>query len=447
MPVLQSLFQPCEANLHLLANTIFLHPPAEIRDDPENTVPTTQDAMVRGLLEIYCPSSRKIGGIRIKLKGLQTVAIVDTATSTTPISWEETVFLEKELEIGLGPDGQRGRSSRNASRANSRANSPARMGMSVDARPQTGTATNSTTQEDLRRPSVDLNANGNHGGSSPLHSATDERRRGSASGSGTNTPSGGGAGGGVISIAQAVGRAVARGRPSSRSNSRPNSKPSSRAGSLSRSRPGSRDHSPVRGRDPLTRPGLAVQSSSSGNSSRTPSYHGTPEIQRFNPATGATTSLRSASVISHAPLIPPSPLELDRELSLSAAQSLSLGHPDSEDFGLISVPHHLTSSTSNSIAGASGSTSISPNPPAGRGGAGSARSPSVGWGHNWDVFGSRHHNGNKGGRAGSTQRERSTDPEAHGIELERGVHGSVASESPFNLIKGKRMTELLENDI
>ncbi|KDN52448.1 hypothetical protein K437DRAFT_266634 [Tilletiaria anomala UBC 951] len=131
--MLSSLFQPCEIKLHLLQNSLFLHPPDRTtRGDQEALPPTSQDELVRGLVELWVPSERHIGGIKVKLKGVQTIGILDSATSSMLITWEDTVVLEKTLEIGVaqkkGKEKEKGRSkSRHASPERSAPTSASRL--------------------------------------------------------------------------------------------------------------------------------------------------------------------------------------------------------------------------------------------------------------------------------------------------------------------------------
>lgn len=62
------------------------------------------DEIVRGLVELYVPSTRHISGIRVRLKAVQTIAILDPASGLTPISWEDSTVLEKVVEIGIQSD-------------------------------------------------------------------------------------------------------------------------------------------------------------------------------------------------------------------------------------------------------------------------------------------------------------------------------------------------------
>lgn len=61
--------------------------------------PSSDDPLIRGVLEIHSPSDRSIGGIEIKLKAFQSVALMD---SGRPTGTEETVVFEKSINLGLG---------------------------------------------------------------------------------------------------------------------------------------------------------------------------------------------------------------------------------------------------------------------------------------------------------------------------------------------------------
>ncbi|EPQ26220.1 uncharacterized protein PFL1_06934 [Pseudozyma flocculosa PF-1] len=96
-----TLFQPCELRLHLLQNAIFLHPPDRPLPESHERPPQANDELVRGMVELYVPSNRHIAGIRVRLKAVQTVAILDASTGLTPISWEDSTVLERVVEIGI----------------------------------------------------------------------------------------------------------------------------------------------------------------------------------------------------------------------------------------------------------------------------------------------------------------------------------------------------------
>ncbi|KAE8267036.1 hypothetical protein A4X09_0g5308 [Tilletia walkeri] len=105
--MLSSLLSPCEVKLHLLQSAIYLVPPQlppGSRPPSPSTrnlsaPPATNDILIRGLIELYVPSDRKITGLKVKLRAVQTVAVLDPVTATQPVNWEETVLLEKRLVI------------------------------------------------------------------------------------------------------------------------------------------------------------------------------------------------------------------------------------------------------------------------------------------------------------------------------------------------------------
>ncbi|SPO20138.1 uncharacterized protein UTRI_00534_B [Ustilago trichophora] len=99
-----TFFQPCELKLHLLQNAVFLHPPDRPLPETHERPPMANDEIVRGLVEVYVPSTRHISGIRVRLKAVQTIAILDPSSGLTPISWEDSTVLEKVVEIGIQSD-------------------------------------------------------------------------------------------------------------------------------------------------------------------------------------------------------------------------------------------------------------------------------------------------------------------------------------------------------
>ncbi|KAI3482726.1 hypothetical protein L1887_54481 [Cichorium endivia] len=99
-----TFFQPCELKLHLLQNAVFLHPPDRPLPESHERPPMANDEIVRGLVELYVPSTRHISGIRVRLKAVQTIAILDPSAGLTPISWEDSTVLEKVVEIGIQSD-------------------------------------------------------------------------------------------------------------------------------------------------------------------------------------------------------------------------------------------------------------------------------------------------------------------------------------------------------
>ncbi|KAK0522975.1 hypothetical protein OC834_006072 [Tilletia horrida] len=104
--MLSSLLSPCEVKLHLLQSAIYLVPPqlppGSRPPSPSRAInqpPATNDVLIRGLIELYVPSDRRITGLKVKLRAVQTVAVLDPLTGTQPVNWEETVLLEKRLVI------------------------------------------------------------------------------------------------------------------------------------------------------------------------------------------------------------------------------------------------------------------------------------------------------------------------------------------------------------
>ncbi|KAL9935600.1 hypothetical protein V8E36_005177 [Tilletia maclaganii] len=104
--MLSSLLSPCEVKLHLLQSAVYLVPPQlppGVRlPSPSRAVnqpPATNDVLVRGLIELYVPSDRRITALKVKLRAVQTVAVLDPLTATQPVNWEETILLEKRLVI------------------------------------------------------------------------------------------------------------------------------------------------------------------------------------------------------------------------------------------------------------------------------------------------------------------------------------------------------------
>ncbi|PWZ02555.1 hypothetical protein BCV70DRAFT_155607 [Testicularia cyperi] len=96
-----TFFQPCELKLHLLQNAVFLHPPDRPLPETHDRPPMANDEIVRGLVELYVPSTRHIAGIRVRMKAVQTIAILDPASGLTPISWEDSTIIDKVVEIGI----------------------------------------------------------------------------------------------------------------------------------------------------------------------------------------------------------------------------------------------------------------------------------------------------------------------------------------------------------
>ena len=282
--MLSSLFQSCDIKLHLLQNAVFLHPPDRTRrNHSEEAPPSANDELVRGLVELWVPADKHIGGIRVKLKGVQTIGIVDSATSTTPISWEDSVVLEKSLEIGVpakkskirsqsrndSPGPSHSNSHRDASSVggggslrhhppNDLDNSFSRLPVTAEA-PDSSAPSTSSSRDGHQRPDLNHRNQSGHSENSNASGAHEEEREGGGDHSprirgdvspaqrhpdrrGSLTPHG---------LAGAIAAAMARGRSASRKptqGSTSNSRIGSRANSRSRpaSRTTSRATSPVR---------------------------------------------------------------------------------------------------------------------------------------------------------------------------------------------------------
>lgn len=130
--MLSTFFQPCDIRLHLLQNVIFVRPPPPAAPaGAAFTPPSSEDELVRGLVEVRVPSDRHIGGLKVRLKGMEMVGILDTS-SHIPVGFDERVIMDKTLDIGIRrcqhkphSHGVHGRSSRAPSRSTSRAPSRA----------------------------------------------------------------------------------------------------------------------------------------------------------------------------------------------------------------------------------------------------------------------------------------------------------------------------------
>lgn len=219
-------------------------------------------------MELYVPHDRHIEGIRVKLRAVQSVAILPDQqdmmafSGATPISWEDSVLMEKIVEIGVPPkrshatvpgddnissSERRGRSriSRNATPSNSRPPSPRR-----------------SMEEQLGAPPIyeEREGDGHEG----------HRHEAPQGGSGSASASGSGGGG-----LGAVMRAISRGRPSSRSESR--------GGSRGNSRAASRNPSPAReNRDNGRDSGLSTAQPSPRRQGSTPLADTPPSLSRAN---------------------------------------------------------------------------------------------------------------------------------------------------------------------
>lgn len=96
--------QACEPRVHVLQSAVFIHPPAAPRDEHSmddsyltGAPPTTNDEVVRGVLEVNVPSDRTVDAIRVRMRADQVVSILDSAALTVPVSWEQSIVYERTL--------------------------------------------------------------------------------------------------------------------------------------------------------------------------------------------------------------------------------------------------------------------------------------------------------------------------------------------------------------
>ncbi|CAO1623811.1 unnamed protein product [Sympodiomycopsis kandeliae] len=418
---------PCELQLHLLQTVIFLYPTNRPVDRNNTELPPAQtDSLVRGLVELYTPSPRHISGIKVKLRAIQTVAILDANTGVIPVSWEDQVLMEKEVYIGMQPKGkkdkERGRAERGRtpgpSQPSSRRPSLERSGDSLLSSRQ---ASRAPSRDVTARNSVDTA----RGGEEPNHHIDNHEH------DSHNL---------ATQIGSAFARAVSRGRPL-RPQSRPNSRPSSR----------SRPSSPSGERRNLNGSHLAnsQRSTSAAASIIAPSPMISPREERPRPSlTPSSSRGRFSDDLDVGSLSIAPPAEQGR----TSSRASPLGHPDDDDFGLSRDPPPFSrnnsdssnpqtppaglSSARQSFSGPSSRSGLakrkdqqstgrngSAPPNAGQNGP---RSQSKGWAR-WGRSVSR--------ARGSGQRDTSVASHSHGesreeehhpaegIQLEKGVHG------------------------
>lgn len=228
------LAAPCEVKLHLLQHVVYLRPPT--RRPTEDALPTATDEVARGLVELHVPHDRRIGGIRVKLRAVQSVAILPDQrdmvnfAGATPVGWEDTILMEKVVEIGLPPEKSHATVPGDDSISSSAAD---RRGRSRQARSNQNSRMVTPVQSRTTSPRISLE-----------DAPPEYQERETASSS--NTPRE------VHSQDQinstsigSIMRAFSRGRPSSR----PSSQTGSRSVSRSVSRAASRDPSPTRATD------------------------------------------------------------------------------------------------------------------------------------------------------------------------------------------------------
>ena len=105
--MLSTIFQPCELQVNLIQNVIFLRPPQRAELDAEHRThelpPLSNDELVRGIIHLYAPSSRHIDGLRVHLRATMSLAHLDTAQNQSPSSWETSTFMDRILEICVPP--------------------------------------------------------------------------------------------------------------------------------------------------------------------------------------------------------------------------------------------------------------------------------------------------------------------------------------------------------
>ncbi|CAO1628499.1 unnamed protein product [Parajaminaea phylloscopi] len=453
------LHAPCELQLHLLQSVVFLFPPASRNQETDPDGPPSQtDSVVRGLVELWVPSARHISGIKVKLRAIQTVAILDANSGLIPVSWEDEVLMEKEVRIGMTPKSashskkERGRTPGpsgmrlgGGSRAGSRAPSPTGDHHHGSSRNSPAASRDVTARNSLEVRDLD-------------HEHEHERE-------------------GIANMAahlhSAFARAVSRGRPSSR----PSSRPASRTPSRSRGPSRGPSPTPVERRPTLSTFAATSNSQAQRNASLAPNLlPASPQLSPRDEDRGRPSALRTDSSSSSlstglASLSVGAGVERQRE----AHNVEGYGHPDDEDFGISRGSRNGNTGRDSPLAHAHGSGFGSSASAASssdlRGLGGLARSadpgrkttgsvpPSVGKqkqrdhsaGINWSRWGrsvSRARGGGNHAKEGSHSRppslhkvpssEHHEDDEIHhhhhhhhhpaaklehGIELEKGVHG------------------------
>ncbi|UZJ55272.1 hypothetical protein CBS101457_004592 [Exobasidium rhododendri] len=402
------LSAPCELKLHLLHNAIFLRPPTSIPS--EESPPTSNDEVARGMVELYVPNDRKIGGIRVKLRAVQSVAIlpdqkdVISFAGTAPLSWEDTVLMEKVVEIGFavskshvtvpGDDvihsgERRGRSrvtrSRNATPETSRAASP-----------------------------------------NPVEPPGYEEEESNDASRGQTGHIGG--------IGAAFARAISRGRqggtsgPNSRSNSRPVSRSASRNASPTRENSGP----PTARASPRLEVSLPESSpSSSPGPSRLPSAN---DIHRVDTVSSQATPDEQLDTISLATSFSRTGLHSDDP---SAGGPHPLDGDRNDQYGLVPPSSGFLSrgrggsSKNNHLSAGSRSSTMSPSRTFGRRGRDESKSRLVSIGKK----GARTPSVDTGSAAFRSSTSTSNQEEQGGLELQKGVHGFefafiIPSDSP-----------------
>lgn len=389
--------------LHLLQNAVFLRPPTSTPS--EDQPPTTSDEVVRGLVELNVPSERRIEGIRVKLRAVQSVAVLPdqrdmiSFAGATPVSWEDSVIMEKVVEIGLPGNRSRlnnGDAVGGASQGERRGRSRATRSRNAS---RNATPTSSRPGSLSRRPSDGLI----HQHDSDTEHADPKNNHG------------------LGGLGAAFARAISKSRPASRAGSRANSRNASpsRAGGRSTDR----SH-------PSSGTNTAHQSPRLGPSrSSTESPHISPSQSAEALDRRGSTSSTLPPPFTEVPSPRPSPTEevesvlagtMSRTgLSNGRAES-SVAHPHERDrddmFGLFVNPRGR---------GGAGNTAVPSSTT-----RSATMSPSRGLGRRHDEGRGRLLGGSSGrganARAPSADVIASTTPapsEEHGLELAKGVHG------------------------
>lgn len=400
---------------------IFLYPTHRPVDRNNTEDPPAQtDSLVRGLVELYVPSPRHISGIKVKLRAIQTVAILDANTGVIPVSWEDEVLMEKEVFIGMQPkvkkDKERGRSERGRTpgpsglRSQTHGSRPPSLDFSTESR--------FPSRQPSRAPSRDVTARNsleNPRGEAPGYTedSHEDDHQGLAA-----------------SIGSAFARAVSRGRTPHQS------QPGSRRGSRSRAA------SPAAGDRRNKHTAASANNSRSGSATPsivTPSPLMSPREERARPD---LTPSSSRGRISDD--VDVGSLAISGNGDRNRRTSSGLGHPDDEDFGLHRPANFSRNNSDSSTPGAPRRPSLQSSASHGPGSFGKKRDASKGssvppqvgksgqrsaskgwprWGRS--VSRARVPAPQKDGSAATSHRNEHGDEDhpPDGIELEKGVHG------------------------
>ncbi|CAO1619484.1 unnamed protein product [Jaminaea pallidilutea] len=329
------LHAPCELQLHLLQSVIFLYPThrrGQQSPDPEGP-PSQTDSLVRGLVELWVPTPRHISGIKVKLRAIQTVAILDPSSGLVPVSWEDKVLMEREVLIGMSPkshtSGAGASAGTNHHKERGRTPGPSgfRFGSSSAASsraPSPVADRGGQSQPPSRPPS-----RGPSSRNVTARNSTDEPHEPEREG--RNRESRG--------IGSAFARAVSRGRPSPA-----NSRPASRAASRSRA------HSPAADRRNLTSYASTSNAHAARSASTAPSVLPASPLPSPRDEDHARPPLGRSGSELHARLASLS-VGQDVERQRSASNADGLGHPDDDNFGINgnATPSQATQSSASAV--------------------------------------------------------------------------------------------------